>query len=173
MRKVVCNIVPLMAQSGIRTIQELHEKTGITRKTLSKLVNKESAMIKHETIIKLCKLFDCEISDLLYLVDEETYQKQQSAKEERETKKKKGYVYFVKDPEINLIKIGRSRDFDKRFYSLNKEFNENLEVIHKIYTDDCFELEKKFHEHFDKYRFSGEWFKLTTKDMDFVKKEFN
>lgn len=172
MKKVICNIMPLMASANIRTIQELHEKTGISRKTLSKLVNKESVMIKYETIITLCKLFNCDISDLLNLLDEEDYKKQQDIKNKKIIEKKKGHVYFIKDPEINLIKIGRSKELEKRFYALNKEFNENLEVVHKIYTDDCYSLEKILHERFDRVRFSGEWFKLSDEDIEKIKTEF-
>lgn len=53
------------------TIQDVHERTGLSRTTISKLYNETSAKIGFDTIIALCGLFNCEVQDLLYLDDKE------------------------------------------------------------------------------------------------------
>jgi putative transcriptional regulator len=64
------NLRILMAKHKLN-IQDVHEKTGLSRTTISKLYNETSTTISFETIYKLCKLFNCEIDDLLYLEKEE------------------------------------------------------------------------------------------------------
>jgi len=68
--KVKNNLRILMAKHKMN-IQDVHEKTGLSRTTISKLYNEESTTIAFETISKLCKLFDCNVDDLLYLEKEE------------------------------------------------------------------------------------------------------
>ena len=60
------NLRILMARDRL-TIQDVHEKTGLSRTTISKLYNESSAKIGFETITALCELFNCEVQDLLYL----------------------------------------------------------------------------------------------------------
>jgi putative transcriptional regulator len=60
------NLRILMARDRL-TIQDVHEKTGLSRTTISKLYNETSSKIGMDTIIELCKLFNCGVQDLLYL----------------------------------------------------------------------------------------------------------
>lgn len=46
------------------TIQDVHEKTGLSRNTISALYNDKTTRVDLETIDRLCELFDCEISEL-------------------------------------------------------------------------------------------------------------
>jgi len=62
------NLRILMARDRL-SIQDVHEKTGLSRTTISKLYNETSAKIGFDTIISLCKLFNCDVEDLLYLED--------------------------------------------------------------------------------------------------------
>ncbi|WP_077622036.1 helix-turn-helix domain-containing protein [Sediminibacillus massiliensis] len=64
------NLRILMAQKKMN-IKDVHEATGLSRTTISKLFNEESSTIAFDTIYRLCKLFDCEPGDLLYLDEEE------------------------------------------------------------------------------------------------------
>ena len=64
--KVRNNLRVLMARDYL-TIQEVHEKTGLSRTTISKLYNETSAKIGLDTIAALCKLFNCEVNELLFL----------------------------------------------------------------------------------------------------------
>jgi putative transcriptional regulator len=69
--KVRNNLRVLMAQHYL-SIQEVHEKTGLSRTTISKLYNETSAKIGLDTIAALCDLFNCKVSDLLYLEGNES-----------------------------------------------------------------------------------------------------
>jgi putative transcriptional regulator len=64
------NLRVLMAKHKMN-IKDVHEATGLSRTTISKLYNEESTTIAFETIYKLCKLFDCEVHELLYLEEGE------------------------------------------------------------------------------------------------------
>ncbi len=46
------------------SIQDVHEKTGLSRNTISALYNDKTTRVDLETIDRLCELFDCEISEL-------------------------------------------------------------------------------------------------------------
>ena len=46
-------------------MQDVFEKTGLARTTISKLYHDKAAKINFETINKLCTLFDCKIEDLI------------------------------------------------------------------------------------------------------------
>ncbi|MED4399820.1 helix-turn-helix transcriptional regulator [Metabacillus fastidiosus] len=60
------NLRVLMAKHKMN-IKDVHEKTGLSRTTISKLYNEESTKIGMDTIASLCTLFGCEVNDLLYL----------------------------------------------------------------------------------------------------------
>jgi putative transcriptional regulator len=64
------NLRILMAKHKM-SIKDVHEKTGMSRTTISKLYNETSTTISFETIANLCTLFDCTVDDLLYLEDKE------------------------------------------------------------------------------------------------------
>ncbi|MGE7687643.1 helix-turn-helix domain-containing protein [Lysinibacillus sp. NPDC097214] len=52
-------------------ISELAKETGLHRNGLSRLYNEETDGIKFDTLEKVCKALNCEISDLIEIVDEE------------------------------------------------------------------------------------------------------
>ncbi|WP_160203467.1 helix-turn-helix domain-containing protein [Priestia megaterium] len=70
MPKVDIKILEYMGKNNIRTIQELHEITGLSRTTLSRLINGKNTSITVDTLIKLCKTFECEIGELI-VIDKE------------------------------------------------------------------------------------------------------
>lgn len=51
------------------TIQEVHEKTGLSRNTISNLYNDKATLVDYETVEKLCSLFSCQINDLFVTDD--------------------------------------------------------------------------------------------------------
>jgi len=67
--QVRCRLSTLMGREKYQ-IQDVHEKTGLSRMTVSKLYNEKSTRIDFDTILKLCQLFNCEVGELLYLDDE-------------------------------------------------------------------------------------------------------
>lgn len=64
------NLRVLMAKHKMN-IKDVHESTGLSRTTISKLYNEESTTIAFDTIYKLCMLFNCEVNELLYLEEKE------------------------------------------------------------------------------------------------------
>jgi len=60
------NLRMLMARDRL-SIQDVHDKTGLSRTTISKLYNETSVKIGLDTIAVLCHLFKCDVEDLLYL----------------------------------------------------------------------------------------------------------
>ncbi|MER2057198.1 MAG: helix-turn-helix transcriptional regulator [Niallia sp.] len=67
---VVKNNLRILMAKHKMSIQDVHEKTGLSRTTISKLYNETSAKIGFDTIVTLCQLFDCDISDLLYMEED-------------------------------------------------------------------------------------------------------
>jgi putative transcriptional regulator len=52
------------------TIQEIAETTGITRNTLSKMLNQHGTSVRSENLDRLCAYFACRIEDLVeYVAD--------------------------------------------------------------------------------------------------------
>jgi putative transcriptional regulator len=60
-------LLEVMGRKEIRTIEEVHRKSGLSRKAISKIINKETKRISTDTIAKLCKALDCEINDLVVI----------------------------------------------------------------------------------------------------------
>jgi putative transcriptional regulator len=63
--EVEIKLLEVMGKKGIRTIQEVHEKSGLSRKAVSKIINKETKKISTETIARLCKALECDIKELI------------------------------------------------------------------------------------------------------------
>lgn len=66
MTTVKNNLRILMAKDKL-SMKDVCEKTGISKRTISKVYHEQSTTIAFETIIKLCQLFNCRVGDLLYL----------------------------------------------------------------------------------------------------------
>ncbi len=49
------------------SIQDVHERTKLSRTTVSNLYNDKATRINYETIEKLCSLFNCEVAQLLFI----------------------------------------------------------------------------------------------------------
>lgn len=53
------------------SIKDVHEKTGLSRGTISSLYNDRVTRIDFETITKLCELFQCDVNLLLVLENQD------------------------------------------------------------------------------------------------------
>lgn len=49
------------------SIKDVHEKTGLSRNTISNLYNDKATRIDYETLQRLCCLFKCDVNELLIL----------------------------------------------------------------------------------------------------------
>jgi len=63
------------------SIQNVHERTGLARRTISTLYNDKTTRIDFLTIEKLCQLFGCRINQLFILCDDKKQQLNISLKE--------------------------------------------------------------------------------------------
>ena len=61
-----CTLSTLMGKARY-TIQDVHDKTGLSRTTIAQLYHDKATRVDYETIEKLCRLFDCGIADLFLL----------------------------------------------------------------------------------------------------------
>lgn len=53
------------------TIQEVAAATGLSRMTLSKLINEHGANVQTDALGRLCRYFDCKVEELVeYVADE-------------------------------------------------------------------------------------------------------
>ena len=71
-----CQLSTLMGQARY-SIQDVHNKTGLARSTVTQLYHDKATRIDFETIEKLCSLFQCDISELLILEGASSKQKEQ------------------------------------------------------------------------------------------------
>ena len=58
-----------LLESDDRNISWLSEKTGLSYSSLHKLVNNQTQSISFDSIYKICKVLNCNISDILELKD--------------------------------------------------------------------------------------------------------
>lgn len=64
-----CTLSTLMGKNRF-SIQDVHEKTGLSRTTISNLYNDKVTRIDYETADKLCQLFNCSLNDLFCIEEE-------------------------------------------------------------------------------------------------------
>lgn len=64
---IKCNLSTLMGKNRL-TIKDVHEKTGLSRNTISSIYHEKAKGMEFETINKLCELFNCTVGDLLEYV---------------------------------------------------------------------------------------------------------
>jgi len=57
---------------------DVHEKTGLSRTTISNLYHDRMERIDYVTLSKLCELFDCPVGDILEFYKEDEAQMVQS-----------------------------------------------------------------------------------------------
>jgi predicted CopG family antitoxin len=88
---------------------------------------------------------------------------------ELDRNKIKGYVYFMKEDVTGKVKIGRTKDIERRNGELNAKAPWNIETIFKIKTNNAPLTERLFHEKFKEKRLPGsEWFTLSPEDIEYV-----
>ena len=64
-----CHLARLMGENKMKVIDVARE-TGLHRNTVTLLYKETAQRIELDALEKLCKLFDCEVSDILEYVDE-------------------------------------------------------------------------------------------------------
>ncbi len=67
---IKCNLSRLMGIHKM-TIKEVHDKTGLSRLTVSGLYHETVKRADFDTIERLCRLFQCPVGELLELTEEQ------------------------------------------------------------------------------------------------------
>ena|SRR5687767_13808899 len=76
-----------------------------------------------------------------------------------------GYVYFIQNKFSGFIKIGRTKNIERRIAIFTKMFSFPIQVIQHIRTLNYERIEKSFHNYYSKKRVRGEWFNLNDTDI--------
>jgi hypothetical protein len=79
-----------------------------------------------------------------------------------------GYVYLMKSG--RFYKIGSSRNVERRNYEIGIKLPEDINILHKIRTDDPIGIENYWHNRFKDKRKQGEWFDLSKEDISGFKR---
>lgn len=81
-----------------------------------------------------------------------------------------GYVYFFKHNNISGVKIGctTKNDVRNRFSAFNTSSPYGAEILGTIYTHKPFVLEKTIHNEMAPFKMNGEFFDITTTQVDFL-----
>lgn len=66
---VKCHLSRLMGEKKMKVI-DVARATGMHRNTITLLYKESATRVDLESIEKLCRLFDCQISDLFELIDD-------------------------------------------------------------------------------------------------------
>lgn len=51
--------------------EQLSQQTGLSKTTLHSLASGRTAMVRFDTLEKLCKFFNCDVGDILYYVPDD------------------------------------------------------------------------------------------------------
>lgn len=77
-----------------------------------------------------------------------------------------GYVYGVKNMNTGYIKIGASKDINKRLCQLQVANTDELQIVYiSELVDNMYELEKEYHNVFKNKLIRGEWFNINESNM--------
>lgn len=71
MMAIHCKLSVLMGEKRYN-IQDVYEKTGLSRGTISNLYHDKMQRIDYETLNKLCELFNCSVGEILEYSKEQT-----------------------------------------------------------------------------------------------------
>ena len=81
----------------------------------------------------------------------------------------RGIVYLAYSPSLRLFKIGMAEDGKKRIARISLLLPDDLIPKHEIETDYPSILERFWHQRFSSSRRQGEWFDLSSSDVDCFK----
>ena len=168
-------------------LKELREQNNISKIDMCKMLcmsensysKKECNVgdMKFKDIIKICNFFNCNIEDI-YDYDENN--KSSKLKSLYICKNKiefKSYIYFLKDINRGIIKIGKTSHLYFRISQIRSSMItaginvEGLRLIgiYPTISQDVDLVEKEFHFKFKNKRCVGEWFKINDDEIGLKK----
>ena len=165
-------------------LKELRERNNISKVDMCKILcMSENAYSKKEynvrdmkfkDVMRICNFFKCSIEDI-YDYDENN--KSSKLKSLYICKNKiefKSYIYFLKDINRGIIKIGKTSHLYFRISQIRSSMItaginvEGLRLIgiYPTISQDIDLVEKEFHFRFKDKRVLGEWFKINEADIE-------
>jgi len=83
------------------------------------------------------------------------------------------YIYVIKNPENDRVKIGVSNNVEKRLKTLETGAGTKLDLVYQsIICSNAFDIENTVHKHFQEYRVFGEWFEIdVNKVINYLEKQ--
>ena len=75
-----------------------------------------------------------------------------------------GVIYVLRGS--SLFKIGKTTELSRRIKRIEKDVSESLEIVHTISSNDITRAEITLHKRFGDVRIWGEWFALSSSDVD-------
>lgn len=108
--------------------------------------------------------------DILRLCEAATEPDESPHGNDHATSAKVGYVYLIKHGSRREYKIGKTLNPLRREGEIALQLPEKLEPLHYIKTDDPSGIENYWHARFADKRKEGEWFALTSVDIQAFKK---
>ena len=91
-------------------------------------------------------------------------------KENKENETVNGFVYLIKIKDKNKYKIGLTSNLKQRISSLSNQNPFEIKLITAIENNDIYKLESELHKKFADKNIKGEWFELSQKDVDYIKR---
>ena len=141
--------------SGFPAHNTIHSRLGKQSELPNKLLVYCEGKPEYSDVTDICR----EIS---------TISKEDSEHYSKESDIEFGYVYLMKSG--RFYKIGSSRNVERRNYELGIKLPEDLNILHKIRTDDPVGIENYWHNRFKDKRKQGEWFELSSSDITAFKR---
>jgi predicted translin family RNA/ssDNA-binding protein len=79
-----------------------------------------------------------------------------------------GFVYLIR-AENGLYKIGKAKNISKRLQPFSVSFPMKWELVYSFQAKDYTYTEQLLHSKYHSKRDVGEWFRLTTEDVEYIK----
>jgi hypothetical protein len=155
-------IIYLLEEMFINDINELsYEEINQYLKQLNEFyISDYDEQIIHSLFKVLCNMYYH--SDIGFMI-----MLQVSCLSKNKKNTKNGYVYVCKS-DINLFKIGYSKNPEERMKQLGLGSSIKHKLLYKIPTENMHQLEKELHKKFKEKREHSEWFNLDDKDLSYI-----
>ena len=120
-------------------------------------------------VLEYCKA-NSGLDDVATLCEDVLANKAESSSSAEAQNGSLGYVYLVRHGNRHEYKIGRTNNVMRREGEIGIELPERGEPVHTIKTDDPAGVERYWHDRFKEKRKNGEWFALSSHDVQAFKK---
>ena len=168
-------------------LKELRERNNISKVDMCKILcMSENAYSKKEynvrdmkfkDVMRICNFFKCSIEDIYDYDEKNESSKLKSLYICKNKIEFKSYIYFLKDINRGIIKIGKTSHLYFRISLIRSSMItaginvEGLKLIgiYPTISQDVDLVEKEFHFRFKDKRVLGEWFKINEADIELKK----